>query len=664
MATRNYVLVAGLLLLTGWIVAGCGSSSGGPPSIGEGNILVSQALGGTGAVAAERASDQIIVKFREETSEQTRAAVHRSKGATVKRVAPGAFVVLTIPATRSVEDMVAAYQADPNVEWAEPDYTAHAFMSPNDPYFGYQWNFFDYGTRSGTAVSNFGIQAPSAWNTSTGSGVTVAIVDTGVAYENYAGAPGDRFAPYYLAPDLAGATFVPGYDFVNSDTHPNDDNAHGTHVCGTVAQTTNDGYGVAGVAFAAKIMPVKVLDATGSGTYSDVASGIRFAVDNGAKIINMSLGGSVGSQALQDAINYAQSKDVLVVCAAGNNGASSVSYPARYSWCIAVGATRFDGNRAAYSNYGPDLDIVAPGGDTSVDQNGDGYGDGVLQQTFATNQPANFGFWFYQGTSMATPHVSGVAALVWAANPGFTASDVTKALESTAKDLGASGWDRYYGWGLVNAAAAVAGTPTDTQPPVVNITAPASGTTVSGTTTITATASDNVGVSSVRYKIDGAASVPMSSVGSNTYQGSWDSTTTSNGGHTIAVEALDAAGNVGSGQVNVTVSNAQTTHKMHVGSIIMSLQTKGTNTRAVAVVTILDSNGAAVPSATVKGSWSGLTTGTSSGTTNSSGQVTLTSAWLRKPRGTFTFTVASVTQPNYTYDPALNLETSDSISTS
>lgn len=168
----------------------------------------------------------------------------------------------------------------------------------------------------------------------------------------------------------------------------------------------------------------------------------------------MSLGGSQDSTTLYNAIKYAYNKGVVIVCAAGNDGRSQVSYPAAYTECIAVGATRFDGSRVRYSNYGSALDIVAPGGDTSVDQNKDGYGDGILQQTFS-GSPTNFGYYFYQGTSMATPHVAGVAALVLSVHPEFTNEQVRTALQSTAKDLGTKGWDKYFGYGLVNAYGAV-----------------------------------------------------------------------------------------------------------------------------------------------------------------------------------------------------------------
>jgi len=262
---------------------------------------------------------------------------------------------------------------------------------------------------------------------------------------------------YQRAPDLNASTFTTGYDFVNNDSHPNDDNGHGTHVTGTIAQATNNAFGVAGIAFNTTIMPVKVLNAAGTGTYSMIANGIYYATDQGAKIINMSLGGIYPSSTLENALAYAHSYGVTIFAAAGNGNTTPVDYPARYNaYCIAVGATQYDKTRAPYSNYGSSLDIVAPGGNTGVDQNGDGLADGVLQMTFG-NTPVDWAYWFYQGTSMSTPHAAGVAALLLAQNPGLTPYQIRYILESTAIDLGSPGRDDYYGYGLINAPAALEG---------------------------------------------------------------------------------------------------------------------------------------------------------------------------------------------------------------
>lgn len=264
---------------------------------------------------------------------------------------------------------------------------------------------------------------------------------------------------YEQAPDLAGTSFVAGYDFINSDSHPNDDEGHGTHVAGTIAQTTNNSLGVAGIAFNTSLMPVKILGADGGGSYQQIVDGIYYAVNNGAQIISMSLGGPSAAQILEDALAYAKTNGVTVIAACGNSNSSSCDYPAAYnSYVIAVGATQYNETRAPYSSYGSSLDIVAPGGNTSLDQNSDGFVDGVLQNTFS-DTPVDWAYWFYQGTSMATPHVSGVAALLLAKEPGLTPAQIRDKLQTTAEDLGASGWDNIYGWGLLDAEAALATVP-------------------------------------------------------------------------------------------------------------------------------------------------------------------------------------------------------------
>lgn len=398
------------------------------------------------------APDHIVVKFKAGIAKSKREAVKKNFGAHFSRRPPSAdFEVVGKSVGKTIAETVAEYKKDPAVEYAEPDYIMSASMIPNDPLYSFQWHLDNsvYG----------GIHAESAWDLSQGADVIVAVVDTGIAYEDYSPAPDEN---YVQAPDLADTSFAPGYDFVNGDTHPNDDESHGTHVAGTIAQSTNNGLGVAGVASKAILMPVKVLDGNGDGYVSDVAAGIRYAADNGAKVINMSLGGD-GAQDLADAVDYAYGKGVVIVAAAGNDADShpyhgGINYPAAYDHVIAVGATRFDETRSYYSNYGPELDIVAPGGDVTVDQNGDGYADGVLQNTFdetTSGDYSDFSYWFFQGTSMASPHVAGAAALIASQDPSMTPDDIELRLESTAEDKGAAGWDQYYGSGLLDIGAAV-----------------------------------------------------------------------------------------------------------------------------------------------------------------------------------------------------------------
>ena len=260
-----------------------------------------------------------------------------------------------------------------DTEYIEANYLYHALAAPNDPEYSKQWNFRN-------------INVEQAWDETKGAGITVAVIDTGVSQ----------------VPDLKTTKFVKGYDFVNNKDDASDDNGHGTHVAGTIAQSTNNGYGVAGIAYEASIMPLKVLSGSGGGTIADIAESIKFAADNGASVINMSLGGGGASNMLEEAIKYAHSKGVTIIAAAGNEGRNSSSYPARYPDVISVSAIDAAGDKANYSNFGAGVDISAPGG---------GETGKIIQNTVdpRTGESVFVGF---QGTSMAAPHVAGVAALV------------------------------------------------------------------------------------------------------------------------------------------------------------------------------------------------------------------------------------------------------------
>jgi len=354
----------------------------------------------------------------------------------------GGLYLVGVPESTSPHRMIEVFSQYPEVRYAELNYYVWATFVPDDTLYSYQWNF------DNAAKTGMGMQA--AWDLEEGDpNVIVAVVDTGVAYEN--------FGIYKQAPDLAKTRFVPGYDFVHDDNHPNDDHGHGTHVAGTIAQSTNNLIGVAGVAFRCSIMPVKAMDEQGVGDQFTVSQGILFAVEHGARIINLSVGSLQPSITLQNTVKTAYDRGVTVVAAAGNEYTkrNQPSYPAAYKdYCIAVGAVRYDLTRAPYSSTGSYLSLVAPGGDLTVDQNGDRYPDGILQQTFKSD-PNSFAYWFFQGTSMATPHVSGLAALL--ASRGVTRPDkIREAMELTARDLGPAGWDREYGWGMIDAQAALA----------------------------------------------------------------------------------------------------------------------------------------------------------------------------------------------------------------
>ncbi len=300
-------------------------------------------------------------------------------------------------------------------------------FQPNDPKYRYQWHLDQ-------------INMPEAWMLTRGEGVTVAVVDTGVT----------------KVEDLGGTELVPGWNFVTDSADAQDDHGHGTHVAGTIAQTTDNAVGVAGVAGHARIMPIKVLSGSGSGSVAGIAEGIRWAADHGAQVINMSLGGPFNSPVLANAVRYAHDHGVVVVCAAGNDGRGRVSYPAANRGAIAVAATQFDETTTFYSNWGKEIFIAAPGGNTRIDQNGDGVPDGVLQNTVVPGDTSRQDYLGFMGTSMASPHVAGVAALV--VSQGVRDPDaVAKILKQTARRPVhyRGNHDNRYGAGIIDALAAV-----------------------------------------------------------------------------------------------------------------------------------------------------------------------------------------------------------------
>ncbi|MBW7992893.1 MAG: S8 family serine peptidase, partial [Planctomycetes bacterium] len=254
---------------------------------------------------------EFLVKFKPNVSEKTINALNSTHGVSTIYTSPYAgFRRLSTPEGEAVADMVEIYQANSNVEYAEANYIAYALNAPNDELYSQQWHLFN--------TSYGGINAESAWDISTGLGAVVAILDTGIAYENYSEKnQAGTNSSYQQAPDLAGTFFIAGYDFVNNDEHPNDDSAsgHGTHIAGTIAQNTNNGIGTAGVAFDAYLMPVKVLNNWGAGTYADIAEGIIWATENGAHVINLGLGGSEPSTALEEAIAYSYNRGVTLIAA-------------------------------------------------------------------------------------------------------------------------------------------------------------------------------------------------------------------------------------------------------------------------------------------------------------------------------------------------------------
>jgi serine protease len=393
-------------------------------------------------------TSQLIVQFRADVGDGDVARVSRAAGAErVRRSAFGNRYLVNLDDGFTAGEAMARLALAPEVEFAEPNGRVHAFFTPNDIGFPVQWNFRM-------------LDAERTWDIQKGDpSVIVAVLDTGIAFED--------FGPYRKAPDFGTTTFVPGFDFINQDSHPNDDNFHGTHVASTIAEATDNSEGVAGLAFKCAIMPVKVLDDQGEGSFFEVSEGIDFAARNpNVKVINMSLGGDGTSQAVSDAVNRAIAAGITVVAAAGNDGRATVSFPAALTNVISVGAVDGRKQKAPYSNFGPLLSLVAPGGDIHRDDTGnnglpDGRPDGILQQTLDPDSAANgiyddFAYFFVTGTSQATPHVSAVAALLY--RQGIKDPLAIRAvMEQTAEDLGTPGRDDTFGHGLVRPAIALKG---------------------------------------------------------------------------------------------------------------------------------------------------------------------------------------------------------------
>jgi len=432
--------------------------------------LAATPVAAAGATPAVYAPRQIVVKYVTATAPRARAATAHAAGARdpvvtaphtrLLRLAPGVSVGAALRRLRGQRD----------VAWAVPDYRARAAggLIPNDRGEGsaagdwqqLQWNF------SGP----FGVNAPQAWSNVAADGapgargVVVAVLDTGVAYATHG-----RFR---RSPDFSRYGFVGGYDFIAHNRFPDDRNGHGTFVAGTIAEATNNHYGLTGLAFAAHIMPVRVLNSLGEGEASTIAEGVRYAVKHGARVINLSLEFSKIVTAadipeLLEALRFARLHGVLVVAAAGNEAQAAIAYPARARNVVAVGASTEHGCLADYSNDGSGLTLVAPGGGADANLAGDPNcnaegpaGRDVFQVTFTGSSPRRFGMPSgYEGTSMAAPHVAATAALIIASGVlgrRPTPAQLIARLRATARKLGGGGDESLYGAGLVDAAAATA----------------------------------------------------------------------------------------------------------------------------------------------------------------------------------------------------------------
>ena len=430
---------------------------------------------------ADYASDEILVKYKQGAESKATLRVQTLGAMSVQSVGKTTYKRVKLPKSLSVENAIEKLKRDPSVEYVGPNHILHiASTFPNDEIFLYGYDSFLYGTvyqwglYDSESGSRIDIHAPEAWDITTGSSnVPIAVVDTGIDYTHP-----DLSSKMWTNPreipnngiDDDGNGYVDdtcGWDFVNHDNDAMDDNVvtvdyfgevievkifHGTGVASVAAASTNDGIGMAGVAWGCPVVPIKVMAADGTGLESDAAAGVTYAVDLGIKVINMSLATDVDLPALHDAIDYAWQKGAICICASGNeNKSTGDTYPAGYSNALAVGAINEENQRCspsdwptmdgsvAGSNYGPYLDVMAPGNNIIC----------------ASRQMDPDEYAPTQGTSVAAPFVSGVAALLWSAHPEWSNRKVFLQITHTADDISPTGFDVYTGYGRVNAYRAL-----------------------------------------------------------------------------------------------------------------------------------------------------------------------------------------------------------------
>jgi subtilisin family serine protease len=376
---------------------------------------------------------QVLVRFKPEvTTQLVNATLSRYDAKKIKRIARLNLYQVRIPNRVTVEEMAHALSQNPNVVYAGPNYCARIMVTPNDTLFQYQYALNNTGQEIGSPGSPSGrskadIKATAGWEETKGTEETIiAILDSGVDFEH---------------PDIMNKIVSRGRDFANNDWDATDDNGHGTYVAGIAAADTNNNEGIAGVAWNCKILPVKVTDDEGTAWYSDLIDGILWAADNGAHVINLSLGGDAGDDSLLEALRYAHEKGLVIAAATGNDN-TSVLYPAAYdAYCLAVAATDYDDARTWWSCYGPEVDVAAPG-------------ERVLSlvPTWYWG-PDYLPYAFGSGTSSSTPHVAGLAALIKSLKPWLTADQIMDVIRYSSDDVNSgehSGKDVYIGYGRIN----------------------------------------------------------------------------------------------------------------------------------------------------------------------------------------------------------------------
>jgi subtilisin family serine protease len=459
--------------------------------------------------------DELLVQPKTGVPDEKLNEIFRGAGAFVAGEIPQIRVKqIKVPA-HTIESVRIALSKNPHFNFVENNFFASASGVPNDSYYASQWHLSK-------------ISAPEGWNINTGSNdVPIAIIDSGVDP---------------MHPDLS-SKLLQGYNFLGDNTDTHDVLGHGTAVAGSAAALTNNYTGIAGVAWNNPIMPLVVLNSGNYATYSDIASAITYAADKGIKVINISIGGSSSSSTLQNAVNYAWNKGVVIVASAMNNSSSTPYYPAACNDVVAVSATTKDDTLASFSSYGNWVDISAPG--VSI---------------LTTNNGGSYGSW--SGTSFSSPISAGLAALIMSANPSLTNQQAVDIIKNNVDDLGASGFDPSYGWGRINVYRSLLGAVNsapqpDITPPVTSITYPADGSTISGSITVSVSATDNVGVAKVELYINNLLHASDNAESYNFY---WDTNSEPDGIYYLEAIAYDNTVNTGkSNAITVFVSNPKDT---------------------------------------------------------------------------------------------------------
>ncbi|MFW6131704.1 MAG: S8 family peptidase [Candidatus Aminicenantaceae bacterium] len=374
--------------------------------------------------------DKLLVKFKPRMDEHKRNLI--AKAFNTKIIGENASLdiyVLQILENEDIDMTLYLLKRNPDIIYAEKNYPVYITETPNDIFFKLQYSLHTSNTIPGSSQleNRPDIRATEGWEETKGDEeVIIAIVDTGVDL---------------LHPDLENKIISNGRDFINDDFDANDDHGHGTHVAGIAAADTDNSNGIAGVAWNCKILPIKSLNKNGVGEYSHLINGITYAANNGAHVINLSVGGENPSQALSDALSYAYDKDIVIVASTGNEG-GAVLYPAAYDdYCLAVAATDENNQRVSWSNFGPEVDVAAPGKDIfSCDPT-------------ALTDPGRIPYQYRSGTSMATPHVAGLAALIKSLKPWLTADEIMNIIRYSSDDINQSdfiGNDQFIGYGRIN----------------------------------------------------------------------------------------------------------------------------------------------------------------------------------------------------------------------